>query len=219
MENMTPITVLLIDDHALFRRGLRQLIDGDSAFLVTGEAGSGTEGIAIALATQPDLILLDLNMKDMDGVQTLKKLKEAECTSRCVMLTVSDDKDDLVLALREGADGYLLKDMEPEELSAQLKKVVMGMTVVQDSLTETLKNAILHPGGLQANQQAMFTEREKEVLGCIADGMNNKTISNHLGITVTTVKVHIKNILRKLNLTSRLEAAVWAHQQKTAKNP
>jgi len=214
MDNSPPITIVLVDDHALFRKGLSQLISSDPAFVVVGEASSGLEAMQVVAQALPDLILLDLNMKGMDGIETLSQLKVAHPQCRCVMLTVSDNEDDLLLALREGADGYLLKDMEPEELCAQLKKVVQGMTVVQDRLTEILKNALINPVSLKTAQADTLTEREREVLACITEGMNNKTISNQLGITVTTVKVHIKNVLRKLHLTSRLEAAVWAHHNK-----
>jgi len=218
MDNSPPITIVLVDDHALFRKGLGQLISSDPAFKVVGEAGSGLEAMQVVAQAMPELVLLDLNMKGMDGIETLAQLKAAHPQCRCVMLTVSDNEDDLLLALREGADGYLLKDMEPEELCAQLKKVVQGMTVVQDRLTEILKNALINPVSIKTPQADTLTEREREVLACITEGMNNKTISNKLGITVTTVKVHIKNVLRKLHLTSRLEAAVWAHHHKSEKS-
>jgi len=218
MDNSPPITIVLVDDHALFRKGLSQLISGDPAFNVVGEASSGLEAMQVVAQAMPDLVLLDLNMKGMDGIETLAQLKAANPQCRCVMLTVSDNEDDLLLALREGADGYLLKDMEPEELCAQLKKVVQGMTVVQDRLTEILKNALINPVNIKTAQADTLTEREREVLACITEGMNNKTISNKLGITVTTVKVHIKNVLRKLHLTSRLEAAVWAHHHQSEKS-
>jgi len=218
MDNSPPITIVLVDDHALFRKGLSQLISSDPAFQVVGEASSGLEAMQVVAHAMPDLVLLDLNMKGMDGIETLAQLKAANPKCRCVMLTVSDNEDDLLLALREGADGYLLKDMEPEELCAQLKKVVQGMTVVQDRLTEILKNALINPVNIKTAQADTLTEREREVLACITEGMNNKTISNKLGITVTTVKVHIKNVLRKLHLTSRLEAAVWAHHHQSEKS-
>ncbi|HSH71705.1 MAG TPA: two-component system response regulator NarL [Methylophilaceae bacterium] len=217
MNTTPPITIVLVDDHALFRKGLGQLISSDPAFKVVGEASSGLEAMQVVAQALPDLVLLDLNMKGMDGIETLSQLKLAHPQCRCVMLTVSDDEDDLLLALREGADGYLLKDMEPEELCAQLKKVVQGMTVVQDRLTEILKNALINPVSVKTAQADTLTDREREVLACITEGMNNKTISNKLGITVTTVKVHIKNVLRKLHLTSRLEAAVWAHHHQSEK--
>lgn len=209
-----PTTVLIIDDHALFRRGVRQMISADPEFLVVGEAASGTEGIVLVEQLKPDMVLIDLNMKGMNGIQTLTHIKEAKLESRCIVLTVSDAEVDLLEALRAGADGYLLKDMEPEELCANLKKAMSGVTVLQESLTEILKNALIHPTLNRSEEEISLTEREREILECLANGLNNKTIARALGISDTTVKVHIKHLLSKLKLTSRLEAAVWAHRKK-----
>jgi two-component system nitrate/nitrite response regulator NarL len=208
------IKVLLIDDHALFRKGVGQIISADPAFEVVGEAASGQEGLDLAEKLMPDMVLIDLNMKGMNGLETLRRFKASSLKARFVVLTVSDAEDDLLEALRAGADGYLLKDMEPEDLCASLLKATTGVTVLQDRLTEVLKNALLEPVVKTAANDAALTEREHEILECLADGMNNKTIARKLGISDTTVKVHIKNLLRKLNLTSRLEAAVWRHQHK-----
>lgn len=208
------IKVLLIDDHALFRKGVGQIISADPAFEVIGEAASGQEGLDLAEKLSPDMVLIDLNMKGMNGLETLRRFKTTSLKARFVVLTVSDAEDDLLEALRAGADGYLLKDMEPEDLCASLLKATTGVTVLQDRLTEVLKNALLEPVVKTALNDAALTEREHEILECLADGMNNKTIARKLGISDTTVKVHIKNLLRKLNLTSRLEAAVWRHQHK-----
>jgi two-component system, NarL family, nitrate/nitrite response regulator NarL len=209
-----PMTVVIIDDHALFRRGVSQMISADSEFSVMGEASSGAEGLAMVKALQPDLALIDLNMKGMDGLQTLSHIKDAGLESKCIVLTVSDAEDDLLVALRNGADGYLLKDMEPEDLCANLKKAMMGVTVLHESLTEILKNALIHPTLSKSEGEVSLTEREREILECLANGLNNKTIARTLGISDTTVKVHIKHLLSKLKLTSRLEAAVWAHRKK-----
>ncbi len=209
-----PIQVMLIDDHPLFRKGVRQIITDDPQFVVVGEAASGQEGLDLAAELQPDLVLVDLNMKGMDGLETLRRFKKTELTARYVVLTVSDAEDDLMEALKIGADGYLLKDMEPEELRIQLMKVCQGVTVLQESLTGVLKRALSEPETNKITEADVgLTERENEILGCLAEGLNNKTIARNLGISDTTVKVHIKNILRKLNMTSRLEAAVWKHNQ------
>ncbi|GBG13425.1 two-component system, NarL family, nitrate/nitrite response regulator NarL [Novimethylophilus kurashikiensis] len=214
MDMSDSIKVLLIDDHALFRKGVRQIISDQADFEVVGEASSGQEGLDLAQEVLPDMVLIDLNMKGMNGLETLRRFKESPLKARYIVLTVSDAEDDLLEALRAGADGYLLKDMEPEDLCANLKKAASGITVLQDSLTEILKNALLDPTLKKANSDVALTEREQEILDCLANGMNNKTIARYLGISDTTVKVHIKNLLRKLNLTSRLEAAVWKHQNK-----
>lgn len=207
------IKVMLIDDHPLFRKGVGQIIDDDPVFEVVGEAASGQEGLDLAPSLEPDIILLDLNMKGMDGLETLRRFKQSDIKAHIVVLTVSDAEDDLLEALRSGADGYLLKDMEPEDLRASLLKAYGGVTVIQECLNEVLKRAVLEPES-KTSENVNLTERETEILECLAEGMNNKTIARKLGISDTTVKVHIKNLLRKLNLTSRLEAAVWRHQQK-----
>ncbi|WP_438970704.1 two-component system response regulator NarL [Methylophaga sp.] len=212
MQNI--IRVMIIDDHPLFRKGVSQIISDDPNFEVIGEAASGQEGLDLAEEIQPDLVLLDLNMKGMDGLETLRRFKQTDLIARYVILTVSDSEDDLMEALKSGADGYLLKDMEPEDLRANLVKASVGVTVLQDSMTELLKKAITEPDTKVKQADAGLTDRENQILDCLAEGMNNKNIARKLGISDTTVKVHIKNILRKLNLTSRLEAAVWKHQQK-----
>lgn len=209
-----PTTVVIIDDHALFRRGVSQMISADSEFSVIGDASSGAEGVLLVAQLKPDIVLIDLNMKGMNGIQTLTQIKEAKLESKCVMLTVSDAEDDLLEALRAGADGYLLKDMEPEDLCSSLKKAMSGVTVLHESLTEILKNALIHPTLNRSSEDVSLTEREREILECLANGLNNKTIARELGISDTTVKVHIKHLLSKLKLTSRLEAAVWAHRKK-----
>jgi two-component system nitrate/nitrite response regulator NarL len=209
-----PTSVIIIDDHALFRRGVSQMISVDPAFVVIGEAASGVEGLLLVEQLKPDLVLIDLNMKGMNGIETLSRIKEAKLESKCIMLTVSDAEADLLEALRAGADGYLLKDMEPEELCDNLKKAMSGVTVLHESLTEILKNALISPSLSRSEEQVSLTEREREILECLANGLNNKTIARSLGISDTTVKVHIKHLLSKLKLTSRLEAAVWAHRKK-----
>ncbi|MAX52460.1 MAG: two-component system response regulator NarL [Methylophaga sp.] len=210
----TKIRILIIDDHPLFRKGVSQIISDEPDFEVVGEAASGLEGIELALKLTPDLVLLDLNMKGIDGLETLRRLKQTDLKSRYVVLTVSDAEEDLLEALKSGADGYLLKDMEPEDLRSNLVKATLGTTVLQDSMTDVLKKALIDPDKKSTASDVSLTERETEILDCLAEGMNNKNIARKLGISDTTVKVHIKNILRKLNLTSRLEAAVWRHQNK-----
>ncbi len=208
------IRVMLIDDHALFRRGVRQIMSDDSHFEIVGEAASGAEGLASARTLRPDMILIDLHMKGMDGLETLRRFKDAGLGARHIMLTVSDAGEDLLEALRAGADGYLLKDMEPEDLCASLLKVATGTTVIHDRMTEALKHAALEPAvpPQRPAGEEELTEREQQILQCLADGLSNKAIARDLGITSTTVKVHVKNVMRKLNLASRLEAAVWKHQ-------
>jgi len=207
-------TVVIIDDHALFRKGVMQMISSDPEFDVIGEAASGLQGLSLVEQLKPGLALIDLNMKVMNGIETLTRIKEAKLDTKCIVLTVSDAEDDLLEALRAGADGYLLKDMEPEDLCTSLKKAMSGITVLHESLTDILKNALVNPTLNKQDDDVSLTEREREILECLAKGLNNKTIARHLGISDTTVKVHIKHLLSKLKLTSRLEAAVWAHTKK-----
>lgn len=206
------IKIVLIDDHPLFRKGVGQMISDNPRFEVVGEAASGQQGLEIAQALRPDMVLIDINMKGMSGLETLRRLKATDLQARYIILTVSNSEEDLIEALRVGADGYLLKDMEPEDLCTNLLKAWSGMIVLQDTLTEVLRSALLSPVSVGSTKEELLTMREREVLECLADGLNNKTIARNLGISDTTVKVHVKNVLRKLNLTSRLEAAVWKHK-------
>lgn len=205
--------VLIIDDHPLFRKGARLLLEPETGFQVVGEASSGAEGIGLAATLDPDLILLDLNMAQMDGLETLQRLREAHPHTLVVMLTVSDHEQDLVAALRAGASGYLLKDTEPEELLGQLRQVLGGHLVLSEGLTEQLMRAVRGEQQPTPLEQAGLTERESEILRGIAEGLSNKHIARQLDITEGTVKVHVKHLLRKLNLRSRVEAAVWAVEQ------
>ncbi|TCJ16360.1 two-component system response regulator NarL [Parasulfuritortus cantonensis] len=209
---MTPPrqTVVLIDDHPLFRRGLIQLLETISDFEVVGEASNGADGIALVRSLQPDLLLLDLNMKDMSGLEVLKKLRSADLDTRIVMVTVSDQTDDLVAALRLGADGYLLKDMEPEQMIDSLAAAAAGKIVVSDALTHLLATALREQRQPRSAHEAGLTEQERRIVELIAAGLSNKVIARELGITEGTVKVHVKHLLRKLDLRSRVEAAVWA---------
>jgi len=208
--NTSGNSVIVIDDHPLFRKGVSQLIAMDDQLKLVGEASSGEEGVALARRVNPDLILLDLNMKGMSGIDTLRALREAGLEARVVMLTVSDNADDLIAAIRVGADGYLLKDMEPEELLARIKDALFGRMVISDSLNGLLAQALRDEAVSAGRSTSGLTERERAILACLASGMSNKLIGRELNIAEGTVKVHVKNLLKKLNFRSRVEAAVWA---------
>lgn len=217
MEN----SVLIIDDHPLFRKGVAQLInDMGNEFKLIGEAQSGKEGIKLALQHTPDLILLDLNMEGMNGIETLIELKENGLEANIIVLTVSNAEEDLVSALRNGADGYLLKDLEPEVLQSKLQSVMKGQIVLDQNLSEKLASSIRHDQDPSPEKQenVSLTHREREILELIACGNNNKLIARELKISDGTVKVHVKNLLRKLKVHSRLEAAVWALSHGYGKN-
>ena len=204
-------TVIAIDDHPLFRKGVADLVEMESSLKLVGEAANGKDGLKLASDNNPDLILLDINMKDMDGLETLKAIKSLDLDSRVLMLTVSDSEEDVIAALRIGADGYLLKDMEPEDTLKCLTKAAHGQMVISERLTQLLAHALREDRKEQkTSTEANFTDREREILGLIAKGMSNKLIASELDISEGTVKVHVKHLLKKLDLHSRVEAAVWA---------
>ena len=203
-------SVLVIDDHPLFRRGVTQLLELSPVLRVVGEAASGEEGLQQAKNLDPELILLDLNMKGMNGIQTLQAMRDAGIEARIVILTVSDAAEDLVSAIRAGADGYLLKDTEPELMLQHLHDALLSKTVISEGLTGLLANALRNEAVHDNRQQADLTDRERVILGFLANGLSNKLIARELDIMESTVKVHIRNLLKKLKFRSRVEAAVWA---------
>jgi two-component system nitrate/nitrite response regulator NarL len=207
---------LIVDDHPLFRRGVAQLLAMDPEIQVVGEAADQAGALAMARQHEPDLILLDLNLKGESGIDILSALKDEDAARRVVMLTVSDAPDDLMQAIRAGADGYLLKDMEPEDLLVRVREALTGTTVISDALAGRLAAALRAEAQDSARKSerdlALLTDREQAVLRCLADGQSNKLIARTLSITEGTVKVHVKHLLKKLNFRSRVEAAVWATQ-------
>lgn len=200
--------IMLVDDHPMMRRGMRQLLELQEDFLIVGEANNGVEALALLDSLQPQLILLDNNMPEMNGLETLRRLRERNYTGKILLFTVSDSEDDIRDALRLDADGYLLKDMEPELLIQYIRDALRDdALVISPSLTRVLAQALRSPHGAS---QVDLTDRERQVLKMIAGGHSNKVIGHKLGITEGTVKVHVKNLLHKLGLRSRVEAAVWA---------
>ncbi|MCW9710445.1 two-component system response regulator NarL [Avibacterium sp. 21-586] len=206
---LDKMKVLLIDDHPLMRRGIKQLLELDEAFEVVGDASSGDEGINLSLKTSPDLIILDLNMKGLSGLDTLKALREEDIDARIIILTVSDAKNDVFTLVDAGADGYLLKDTDPELLLSQIKRIANGEVILSDSI----KDLLLEKRPEQEPIQTL-TEREMDVLRLIATGLSNKQIAAQLFISEETVKVHIRNLLRKLNVHSRVAATVLYFEHK-----
>ncbi len=203
------LKVLIIDDHPLMRRGIQQLVELEEGFEVVGGAGNGSEGINLALQTSPDLIILDLNMKGLSGLDTLKALRAEDVDARIVILTVSDAKNDILTLIDAGADGYLLKDTEPDTLLSQLKRIAQGEVILSDSI----KNLLLERQSSQSPIDSL-TDREIDVLRLVATGLSNKQIAGQLFISEETVKVHIRNLLRKLNVHSRVAATVLYFEHK-----
>lgn len=207
MSSTEQHTILLVDDHPLMRRGMRQLLELQEDFRVIGEASHGEEALQCVPELQPDLILLDNNMPQLNGIETLKRLRQNGFRGVVLLFTVSDAEDEVRDAMRNGADGYLLKDMDPDQLIVQIREALNGEIVVSPSLTRVLAQALRAPS---ATAHFELTDRERQVLKSIASGNSNKVIAQKLGITEGTVKVHVKNLLHKLGLRSRVEAAVWA---------
>jgi len=205
------LRVLLIDDHTLFRVGLEGLLAHRSIDVIAS-IGDGREGLQCAADLNPDVVLLDMRMPDINGIGVLKKLRENGFQNPVVMLTTSTDEHDLVESLRNGAQGYLLKDMEPDELVLALRDIVSGKTVVAPDLAPVLAKVVQGDGTLvdEASPFDELTPREGEILGLLAEGQSNKVIARNLGISDGTVKLHVKAILRKLGVHSRVEAAVMA---------
>jgi two-component system nitrate/nitrite response regulator NarL len=208
--------IVIIDDHPLLRKGLQQLTDLSPDLDIVGETDNGELGLVMVQELQPDLVLLDLNMPGMNGLETLHALKQLEPAPKVVILTVSDAQEDVVAALRGGADGYLLKDMDPEELLNKLHELAEGRLVMSPNIAECLALALRAENPkVRASEPVGLTEREREILIHISGGESNKVIARKLHIAEATVKVHVKHLLKKLGLKSRVEAAVWAITHKS----
>lgn len=209
MLQKSALTVLVVDDHPLLRKGVVDLLNLEDNIVPIGEAADGNEAVTKALELEPDLILLDLNMPGMNGIETIRALRNAEVDARILLFTVSDNELDVVSAFREGADGYLLKDLEPEALISNILKAAQGKTAVSPELVGILTTAIKSRNEQPDEDLNELTEREREVLTHVAHGLSNKMIARELDIAEGTVKVHVKRLLKKLGMRSRVEAAVW----------
>ncbi|WP_313655501.1 two-component system response regulator NarL [Pantoea sp.] len=204
------LTLMIVDDHPLMRRGVRQLLTLAPRLTVIAEASNGTEALAEARRQEPDLILLDLNMKGMSGLDTLKALRHDGIHSRILVLTVSDARSDIFAMVDAGADGYLLKDCEPDILLEHILQASRGEKVFSESVASYLAQ---RPHSTDPLRQ--LTEREQDVLQEVARGLSNKEIAANLHISEETVKVHIRNLLRKLDVRSRVAATVmWLESRK-----
>ena len=216
---MTPVRLLVVDDHTLFRRGLVALLGADASLEVVGQGGDAGEALRLAKALQPDVILLDNHLPGVRGIEALPGLMEAAPASRILLLTVSEDADDLAAALRAGAHGYLLKTIEGEQLATAIHNAMQGEAVISPEMTGKLVRAFQHAGSTAAlpadpapahEVASLLSPREQQVLQQIATGASNKQIARALAIAETTVKIHVQHILRKLQLSSRVQAAVYA---------
>lgn len=215
-----PIRILIVDDHTLFRRGLTALLARDPGHKVVGDAADAGQAQRRAKELQPDLILLDNHMGGVNGVDALPALREAAPRARILMLTVSEDEDDLAAALRNGACGYLLKTMEGDALTSAINRVMNGENVIAPEMTDKLVTAYrsaamtVDAGADKPppSPLASLTPRELDILRSITAGASNKEIARQFAIAETTVKIHVQHILRKLDVSSRVHAAVMASE-------
>ncbi len=208
--NDPRIRLVVVDDHVLFRRGLVSLLADMPEFEVVGEAGNGLDAMDVVKETRPEVVLMDINMPRMDGILAVQGLREAKITVKILMLTISQDDGDLLGAIHAGADGYLLKNTEPEELRRSILRVCQGQGALSPEVTSTvLKIVARHQGN---ETQTLLSDRELEVLACLADGQTTIQIANHLFISENTVKTHIRHILEKLEASNRTEAVSKAIQ-------
>lgn len=214
---MSKIKIVLVDDHTLFRSGIKALLSRQEDFEVTGEAADGLAGVKLAEQLRPDIVLLDLDMPVMNGREALAQILSANPAQTVVMLTVSEDSDDLTECMRIGARGFLLKNINADFLLESIRKAVEGDNVFSPEMTARLVQSLISPAAPPKNDElASLTPRELEILGYLAAGHSNKVIARHLDLAESTIKVHVQNILRKLELSSRVQAAVYAVQHKVA---
>ncbi|XKM13234.1 two-component system response regulator NarL [Orbaceae bacterium ac157xtp] len=207
-------TVLLIDDHPMLRSGVKHLINSTNQFNVIAETGIASEGIMLAEKWEPDIILLDINMGTINGLDVLREIRAKNISSRIIMFTVSNNKEDIIQALRSGADGYLLKDMEPEDMLAALQEVVKGKLIMDTAISQVMLNYMRADSPTDEQHDiTLLTPREKQIFELLIQGLSNKLIAKELDIVESTVKVHIKSIFKKLNFKSRMEMTVWFLQK------
>ena len=207
-----PIRILIVDDHTLFRSGIKALLQRQEDFEVVGEAGDGLEGLKRAKSLQPDVVLLDLHMPGIGGREAVKLLSEEVPACNVLLLTVSEDAEDLIETIRAGARGYLLKNIETDFLLNAIRSAARGESVVSPQMTGKLmmgvrmgKEAV--PG---EDDKEKLSPREKDIIALLAKGVSNKEMAHTLNVAESTIKIHVQNILKKLHLTSRVQAAVYA---------
>ncbi len=213
-----PIRVLVVDDHALFRRGLEMVLEQEPDIEVVGEAGDGTQAVQRAVETAPDIVLMDVRMPKGTGIEACRAIKEAVPSAKIIMLTISDDEADLYEAIKAGATGYLLKEISIEEVASAIRAVQNGQSLISPSMASKLlaefATMVKRSDEKEQLPTPRLTDREMEVLRLVARGLNNRDIAKELFISENTVKNHVRNMLEKLQLHSRMEAVVYAVREK-----
>jgi two-component system NarL family response regulator len=216
-DEARAITVLVADDQELFRRGLQTVLATESGFDVVGEARNGAEAVARAAELAPDVVLMDVRMPEMDGIEATRRLRQQAPSTRVIMLTVSDEEDDLYGAVRAGANGYLLKDASLDDVAGAVRAVASGESLISPSMaSKLLAEFNTLAGGTTATDDATprLSDRELQVLKLVAKGLTNREAAGELHLSENTVKNHVANILDKLHLRSRLEAVMYAMRTK-----
>ncbi|MEB0138086.1 MULTISPECIES: response regulator transcription factor [unclassified Undibacterium] len=212
------IKILLVDDHTLFRSGMRLLLQRNPEFDIVGEAADGLEGVKRAKQLRPDVVLMDLNMPGLSGLEALQLIIEDLPDTAVLMLTVSEEAEDLTRALKSGARGYLLKNIEADYLTQAIKRAAAGEAVIADAMTAKLVMQFRSGQHLAVpTERDKLTPRERDTMVCLARGESNKEIARHLDVAESTVKIHVQNILKKLNLSSRVQIAVYAVEHRLDK--
>jgi DNA-binding NarL/FixJ family response regulator len=218
IEQGDTIRVIIADDHALFRRGLQMVLESEDDIEVLAEAGDGDEAVQLATEHMPDLILMDVRMPSQGGIEATREIKDSVPHTKILMLTISDEEEDLYDAIKAGASGYLLKEISIEEVAEAIRKVHAGQSLISPSMASKLLTEFASMAKKDEEKQQMpaprLTDREMEVLTLVAQGLNNRDIAKELFISENTVKNHVRNILEKLHLHSRMEAVVYAVREK-----
>lgn len=220
-ETREPIRVLIVDDQELFRRGMKMLLSAEPGIEVVGEAGDGLEGTTLAASIAPDVVLLDVRMPKRSGLEACTAIKDVVPSAKIIMLTVSDEEADLYEAVKSGASGYLLKDSSIEDVAQAVRVVADGQSLISPSMAVKLMEEFKQMSRPERDQVPglRLTDRELEVLRLVARGLNNREIAKQLFISENTVKNHVRNILEKLQLHSRMEAVMYAVREKLIDTP
>jgi len=214
---VSKIRILIADDHSIVREGLKKLLELENDFEVIGQASNGVETIERVKELKPDVLLLDINMPIMNGIKALKKLKEDGIDTKVVILTIHEDREYLLETMQIGASGYILKDSDSASFFKAIRDAYNGEAYIQPKLAAELIREINRPRGTRTKNENELTQREYEVIALIADGLNNKDIADRLFISEKTVKNHVSNIFRKINVSDRTQAAIYAYKNNIKK--
>lgn len=214
---MSRIRILIADDHSIVREGLKQLLELEEDFEVVGQASNGVETIERVKELKPDVLLLDINMPVMNGIKALKKLKDEKIDTRIIILTIHEDREYLLETMQIGASGYILKDSDSASFFKAIRDAYAGESYIQPKLAADLIKEFNRPRSARVKNENELTQREYEVIALIAEGLNNKDIADRLFISEKTVKNHVSNIFRKINVSDRTQAAIYAYKNNIKK--